>query len=354
MIEPRLAALQGDLGLVHGRLESGGAPGAAAAWDGESEAMPGSADRLGMVVPTRNRAHTLRVVAPSFYAQEGVEEIVFVDDGSTDDTQAVLADLAARHPGVRTVVLRNAERQGASACRNRGVEALRARYVLFCDDDEMLEAGYARTCLRKLLEHGAGAVSGRRVYMLDGETPEAALRRFGTGMRRSAPFRFWLCEVVNGASFQGDMELPFTNAVIVTPTEFARRFGFDPEYAKGNGYREETDYQMNLFVNGYTIFVTNEVHSIHLSPSRVRTGGQRGAPALERIRWSVHYTDYFYRKYWARYAARTGVRVPKPVALACFAAFAAYREFLRPPLYRAAMALLAARRWAGTRPVHQP
>lgn len=340
--------------MSHGRLEHGPAPGAPAAPGGAPGAVPDADGGLGMVVPTRNRAHTLRVVAPSFYAQEGVEEIVFVDDGSTDDTQAVLADLAARHPGVRTVVLRNAERQGASACRNRGVEALRGRYVLFCDDDEMLEAGYARTCLRKLIEQGAGAVSGRRVYMLEGETPEAALRRFGTGMRTSAPFRFWLCEVVNGARFHGDKELPFTNAVIVTRTELVRRYGFDPEYAKGNGYREETDFQMNLFVNGHKIVVTNDVHSIHLSPSRVRTGGQRGAPALERIRWSVHYTGYFYRKYWARYAERAGVRLPMPVALACFAAFAAYREFLRPPLYRAAMALFAARRRGTARLAHQP
>src|ERR671912_2326530 len=134
-----------------GRLEHGRAPGAADVRGRAPEATLGVAGGLGMVVPTRNRAHTLRVVAPSFYAQEGVEEIVFVDDGSTDDTQAVLADLAARHPRVRTVVMRNAERQGASACRNRGVAALSSAHVLFCDDDEMLEAGYARTCLRKLI-----------------------------------------------------------------------------------------------------------------------------------------------------------------------------------------------------------
>jgi glycosyltransferase involved in cell wall biosynthesis len=306
----------------------------------EAPVAPG---RVGMVVPTRNRAHTLRLVAPSFYAQEGVDEIVFVDDAGADDTQAVIAELAALHPAVRTVVLRNAERQGASACRNLGVAALRSPYVLFCDDDEMLEPGYARTCLRKLVEHGAGAVSGRRVYMLDGEAPEAALRRFGKGMRRAAPFRPWLCEYVNGARFEGDREIPFSNAVILTITELVRRFGFDPYYAKGNGYREETDYQMNLFTNGHKILVTNDVHSIHLSPSQVRTGGQRGLSTLRRVLWSVHYTSYFYRKYWTRYAARAGVRLPRAAALACFAVFSAYREFLRPSLYRAAMSLVVAR-----------
>jgi glycosyltransferase involved in cell wall biosynthesis len=298
--------------------------------------------RVSMVVPTRNRAHTLRLVAPSYYLQDGVDEIVFVDDGGSDGTPGLLAELAARHPAVRTAVLRNESRQGASACRNQGAAVVRNNHILFCDDDEMLEPGYARTCLAKLTATGAAAVSGRRVYMLDGETPEEALRRFGSGMRRAPPFRPWLCEYVNGARFEGDVELPFTNAVILTPTALVRRYGFDPRYAQGNGYREETDYQMNLFVNGHRIIATNDTHSIHLSPSQVRTGGQR-VPVTDRIRWSVHYTGYFYQKYWVRYAARMGVRLPRQVALGCFAAFQVYRELLRPTLHRIAMAHLTAR-----------
>jgi len=301
------------------------------------------ATRVSMVVPTRNRAYTLRIVAPSYYAQEGVDEIVFVDDAGVDDTPALLTAVAAQHPGTQTILLRNEVRRGASACRNRGAAVARNPYILFCDDDEMLEPGYAMTCLRKLVAEGAGAVSGRRVYLLNGETAAEALQRFGNGMRRAPPFRPWLCELVNGARFEGDAELPFTNAVILTPTGLVRRFGFDPAYARGNGYREETDYQMNLFVNGYRILVTNETHSIHLSPSQVRSGGQRTS-LPRRIAGQIRYTSYFYAKYWERYAARLGLRLPRQAALACFAGFALYRELLRPPLYRLAMAAVVTRR----------
>ena len=291
---------------------------------------------ITMVVPTRNRAHTLSRVAPSYFAQDGVSEIIFVIDAGTDDTAEILASIAQQFPLVRTEILRNPTRVGASQSRNLGVAAATNDFVLFCDDDEYLEPGYARTCLRKLLETGSAAVSGRRVYMLDGKSPDDAVRRFGHGMRGTRPFRKLLCEYVNGATFEGDITLPFTNAIILTRRALLQRFPFDPHYARGNGYREETDYQMNLFVHGYPIVVTNDVHSIHLSPSQIRRGGQV-VSRWRRVYWSVHYTRYFYRKYYTAYAERVGLRLPRMLAVAAFAGFAVYREYLRPALYGAAM-----------------
>lgn len=295
-----------------------------------------------MVIPTRNRAHTLRLVAPSYFSQDGVTEIVFVCDEGDDDSAAVLAPIAAAHPGVRMQFLRNPRRLGASQSRNVGVQACSNDFVLFCDDDEFLETGYARTCLAKLQHTGAGAVSGRRVYMEVGETTADALRRFGFGLRDTAPFRPVLCEYVNGARFVGDRRQPITNAIILTRRELLLQHPFDGEYARGNGYREESDYQMNLFVHGHDIWVTNDRHSLHLPMSQVRTGGQR-TQTWRRIYWSIYYTHYFYGKYYAAYAARLGLRTPRLLAMAAFAVFSVYRELLRPPLHAMAMAVLRRR-----------
>src|SRR4029077_10670241 len=138
--------------------------------------------------PTRDRAHTLRRVASSYYAQDDVSEIVFVIDAGMDDTEAVIANTAHQFPAVHTKLVRNPARVGASQSRNLGVAEATNDFILFCDDDEYLEPGYARTCLRKLLENDCAAVSGRRVYMLNGEVPDEAVRRFGNGMRRTKPF----------------------------------------------------------------------------------------------------------------------------------------------------------------------
>jgi glycosyltransferase involved in cell wall biosynthesis len=301
---------------------------------------------ITMVVPTRDRAHTLREVAPSYFRQEGVSEIVFVVDAGTDDTVTVVESIARQFPGIQTKILHNPTRVGAAQSRNFGVAAATNDFILFCDDDEYLETGYAQTCLRKLLEGDNGAVSGRRVYMLEHESPGQAVRRFGNGMRNAKPFRPLLCEYVNGAKFDGDIRLPFTNAVIMTHRTLVLRFPFDPHYARGNGYREETDYQMNLFVHGYPILVTNEVHSIHLDASRIRRGGQV-VRRWRRVYWSVHYTRYFYRKYYTAYAARVGLSLPRWVALIAFAGFAVYREYLRPALYGPTMRIVRWRRGRG-------
>ncbi len=297
---------------------------------------------ITLIVPTRNRAHTLRLVASSYFAQDAVDELIFVNDAGEDNTPVVLADIARRFPLKSMRILRNENRLGASQSRNIGVAASTNDIILFCDDDEYLETGYARTLLEKLQAQSLGAISGRRVYLLPGETESQALRRFGVGMRKVEPFRSLICEYVNGAKFTGDVAIPITNANILTTKSLLLKFPFDDHYARGNGYREETDYQMNLFVNGFDIHVTNDCHSLHLPLSQVRTGGQRTG-RLKRFYWSVYYTRYFFAKYYERYAQRLGMRWPRWFALFAFSIFAAYRETLRPLLHAAGMAALARR-----------
>lgn len=288
---------------------------------------------ISLIVPTRNRAHTLRLVLPSYLSQELVSELIFVIDAGEDETEEVVARAAAAYPEKRVLTIANPERMGASRSRNIGVAQSTNEYILFCDDDEYLEAGYAKICLEKLQSQSAGAVSGRRVYMLGAETPEDALRRFGVGLHRTKLFRPVICEYVNGAIFEGDQELPFTNAIILTSKSLLLQYPFDGFYARGNGYREETDFQMNLFVHGHRILVTNERHSIHLPLTQVRTGGQR-TQVLRRIYWSIYYTHYFFGKYYERYAQRMQLRTPRWQALIAFGVFSLYRETVRPVLQR--------------------
>jgi glycosyltransferase involved in cell wall biosynthesis len=290
---------------------------------------------ITLIVPTRNRAHTLRLVAPSYFAQEDVSELIFVSDAGDDDTPAVIGEIARQFPQKIVRLLRNVTRLGASQSRNVGVTASTNDLILFCDDDEYLEAGYARILLQKLQASNLGAISGRRVYMLTGETEPQALRRFGIGITAAKPFRALMCEYVNGAKFSGDLAIPVTNAIILTRKSLLLRFPFDDYYARGNGYREETDYQMNLFVNGFEIRVTNDCHSFHLPQSQIRTGGQRTS-LLKRFYWTVYYTRYFFGKYYERYAQRLGIRSPRWIALFAFSIFSAYRETLRPLLHAAA------------------
>jgi len=284
---------------------------------------------ITLVVPTRNRAHTLRLVGETFYRQDGVSEIIFVDDAGSDDTPAVLADLARRFPEMPTRILRNSGRRGAAYSRTAGFESAANEYVMFCDDDVFLEPGYARTCLNKLQASGAAIVSGRLVHKRPHQSAEAAIQSFGYGSSRQAPFRPLFIEFRVEATFSRDITLPLTHSVILTRRTLLKQFGYDPFYSKGNGYREESDFQMNAFINGHTILVTNDTHCVELSRQENPSGGQR-VSRLSRLFWNVYYTNYFYRKYYDRYAKRVGLRVPRQVAIAAFAFYQLYVLFVRP------------------------
>src|SRR5688572_29492127 len=88
--------------------------------------------RLGVVLPTYNRAQLLRRAIESVLAQsEPADEIIVVDDGSTDDTGAV-----ARSFGEAVTYLRQ-DNRGVAAARNVGVSLLTTTFVAFLDDDDV-------------------------------------------------------------------------------------------------------------------------------------------------------------------------------------------------------------------------
>jgi glycosyltransferase involved in cell wall biosynthesis len=292
---------------------------------------------ITLIVPTRNRAHTLRLVGDSFYRQELVSEIIFVDDGGSDDTAGVVDELARRHPHIATKLLKNPQRRGASASRIRGYKAAANDYIMYSDDDIYLEPNYAAVCLTKMKATRAAIVSGRIVRARADQTPQQAIAAFGCGTSARPPFRYAVCEFRGEARFTGDIELPLTGPVILTTKALLETFGYDPYYSRGNGYREESDYQMSVFVNGLTVLVTNDTHCVELSRRISSTGGQR-ASRFACLYYSVLYNAYFYGKYYDRYAERVGLRMGRRTATVLFAFYQLHALFVRPIGYRLAAA----------------
>src|SRR5437764_433544 len=92
---------------------------------------PPDAVRLSVIVASYNRASFLPGCVASLRAA-GVPdlEIVIVDDGSRDDTRAVVESLG---PGIRYIYQEN---RGLSEARNTGIRAARGRYLAYLDSDD--------------------------------------------------------------------------------------------------------------------------------------------------------------------------------------------------------------------------
>jgi dolichol-phosphate mannosyltransferase len=94
-----------------------------------------SAAQLSVVVPVCNEAENVEPLAREIDAALAglAYEMIFVDDGSTDDTAKILAALKATLPALR--VLRHSFRSGQSAAVASGVRAARAEWIATLDGD---------------------------------------------------------------------------------------------------------------------------------------------------------------------------------------------------------------------------
>src|SRR5699024_10089141 len=94
----------------------------------------GNRPLVSVVLPTWNRARSLRAAMASVQAQTYENgELIVADDGSIDDTELVLAAESARDD--RIVPLR-LPHEGVSAARNAGLAAARGEHVAFLDSDK--------------------------------------------------------------------------------------------------------------------------------------------------------------------------------------------------------------------------
>ena len=214
---------------------------------------------ITLIVPTFNRAYALEQVLDTFYTQESVSEIIFIDDCSSDNTKDVIDRFSIKFPKIATLYFRNSENQGASFGRKLGYQKSSNEYVMYCDDDEFLGPLYAKTCLNKLIDLDADVVSGRHFYRDPGENFSDSIKRFGNGLSEGSVFDKYRFQIKTDMVHTEDIEVPFTHAIFLTKKSLLEKYSFDTFYSKGNGFREESDFQLNLFCNGGKILVTNEI-----------------------------------------------------------------------------------------------
>jgi glycosyltransferase involved in cell wall biosynthesis len=119
---------------------------------------------ISVVVPLLNEAESLRPLhavidaALAGIAVSGGAEIIFVDDGSTDGSMAVLRELYAADPRVQVIQLRR--NFGKSAALAAGFVAAQGEYIVTLDADLQDVPAEIPSLLAPLLTDDADLVSG--------------------------------------------------------------------------------------------------------------------------------------------------------------------------------------------------
>lgn len=127
--------------------------------------------RFSVIVPLYNKAPYVKKALESICAQTYKDfELVIIDDGSTDDSLAVVNDFVREVYGVKCMVYSQAN-AGVAAARNNGVAKSKGEYVCFLDADDWWEPTYLEEMDRLIMEYPeAGLYATNYVYYKPGKT----------------------------------------------------------------------------------------------------------------------------------------------------------------------------------------
>jgi glycosyltransferase involved in cell wall biosynthesis len=136
---------------------------------------------LSLVIPCYNEGEHLRASAATLLEVLGQTrldyEVVFVDDGSQDDTRAQIEDICARSDRCRFIY--HDHNRGRGGAFKTGFAASTGRVTGFIDIDLEVHALYVPALVNLIEQHGFDVVTGHRHYLLrqTGGLHRAALSR---------------------------------------------------------------------------------------------------------------------------------------------------------------------------------
>lgn len=121
---------------------------------------------ITVVIPTFDRASVVLQAVQSVLDQSGpAVEVVVVDDGSTDDTAAIVRG----HPDPRVRLLVSTHR-GVCSARNQGAAAARTPWLTFLDSDDLAAVGWLAALTGPLVRGAVLVTCGAELRYPDGNT----------------------------------------------------------------------------------------------------------------------------------------------------------------------------------------
>lgn len=116
---------------------------------------PQAVFRIGVVIPSYNRAKVVTQALESVRQQEWEpHHVVVVDDGSSDNTETVIAQWQADHQPPWPLTVLRQQNQGPGAARNRGILALAdCDFVAFLDSDDLWPSTHLQAMATFLHQH---------------------------------------------------------------------------------------------------------------------------------------------------------------------------------------------------------
>lgn len=199
--------------------------------DSETTKKRTDAPELSLFLPVLDEEDNLRPmhakIKAALDALGKTAEVIFVDDGSTDKSLAILKEIAAEDDRVRVISLRR--NYGQTAAMSAGIDAARGEILIPMDADLQNDPADIPAMLDLMRQTGADMVQGDRSHA----RKDNAVRRVGSIVGRT--FRLWLL----GDSIRDtgcSLRVMKREIALKLPLEFRGMHRFIPVTARHLGY----------------------------------------------------------------------------------------------------------------------
>lgn len=167
---------------------------------------------FSIIIPTYNRASFIRRTIQSVFTQHYKNfEVIVVDDGSTDDTEEIVAAF-----NFKNLSYYKTENQERAAARNFGLQKAIGDYITFLDSDDILYSNYLLNANESLLKFDKPAFfhQGYEIKRIDGTVLEQQNRLESNDLLQLAKGNYLSCigvfirrDVTNKFNFNTDRNL---------------------------------------------------------------------------------------------------------------------------------------------------
>jgi glycosyltransferase involved in cell wall biosynthesis len=220
----------------------------------------GTAPLVSVVMGVRNGSASLAATLDSLTSQEGVDlEIVVINDGSSDDTGALLAARAASEPRLRVL-----DRPGRGLTRSliEGCQVARGTFLARQDAGDLSLPGRLLRQLRCLEEHPEASLCSTHVRLV---VPE------GATVRINAPEPGELADGLTGPAIHG--------SVMMRRSAYERAGGYRPMFY----FAQDIDLWSRMVESGSHLVVPEVLYEATLSPGSISGSRRREQDAFHGL-----------------------------------------------------------------------
>jgi GT2 family glycosyltransferase/glycosyltransferase involved in cell wall biosynthesis len=276
-ISLRTRGLRASIGRLRAQFARGAAP-ASPPWMPAADTVPSFAmtsgnPRASIVIPVFDQLHHTRrcLQALSAQAHGASFEVIVVDDGSSDGTDAYCAAI----PGLR--YHRRETNRGFIAACNDGATLARGEFLVFLNNDTVPQPGWLDALLRTFDEVADAGLVGARLIFPNGKLQESGGVVFADG----SGWNYGRGESPDDPRFAYLRDADYVSgaAIAIRRDLFERLGGFDARYAPA--YYEDTDLAFGVRDAGLRVLVQPAAKVVHDEGGTAGTDTRVGPKAAQ-------------------------------------------------------------------------